>query len=128
MTKYSPQIQRVLALLMRKGTQVIIRRETVIAPDSEPWKGGSVNYTDYVAPVIFFPYTRIGHEWLGYDKGVEVPDGQTLAVFPALPFDLTMQHFVINGIVGTEEVLRFSSINPLQPDGAVILYATILHR
>ncbi len=70
---------------------------------------------------MFIPEGGIGglHALVGYLKGTEVVTGSTKALMASVSFTPSIQDVVVRS---SGETLRIKSIDPLSPNGQIILY------
>lgn len=108
--------------LIEKNGQVVTWRKTEdgTAPDgSKPWKPGTTVVTDYPVSIVFLPESRVGYEFLAMLANTEVPKGKLTGLMAAPSgFVPTLKDVVVRG----SETLGLRSLDPLAPNGDVIIY------
>lgn len=120
MAVYARQIATAKRLITAKGKAVTWRSNSDGAPGdaSQPWKPGATAAIDYLVSIVFLPENRVGYEWLVRMTNSEIPEGSGYGLMHAVTFEPTLKDVVIKD--GKE--LRIASIDPLAPNGEVILY------
>lgn len=120
MGTYDRQIATATRLIKAKGQSVTWRQIADGSPadPSQPWKPGASANTDYTVDMVFLPEDRRDYEFLFAMKGTEVPIGKLTALMAAVPFVPSIKDIVIRD--GVKYGIR--SIDPLAPNGQVILY------
>jgi hypothetical protein len=105
--------------LIEKYGMVCVWTELRPGTPTAPNKPGPTVPFVYSASLVFLPENRIGYEWVRALVGTEIPEGGGYALMPAVDFEPTLSS-VIEQLDGTE--LRPQSIDPLSPNGEIILY------
>ncbi len=117
---YDRQIATALRLIKAKGQVVTWRKLDDGAPadSSKPWKPSAATPDDNTVSIVFLPPTKENKQLIRYLKGTEVPTGSLDGLMHAVSFEPAAKDIVIRD--GKELVIK--SIDPLSPNGEVILY------
>jgi len=117
---YDRQIATAKRLISQKGQSVTWRQLADGAPvdSSKPWKPSAATPTDNPVSIVFLPPLKENQELIRYLKGTEVPTGSVSGLMPAVTFAPAAKDVVIRNSV--ELVVK--SIDPLSPNGEIILY------
>jgi len=120
MGQFDRQIETAKRLIAKNGQTVTWRKAGVDTPDtSKPWLPAADTPTDYDNVVIcFLPPGRVGQELIRYLKGTEVTTGSVQGLMSAVSFEPAANDVVIRD----GKTLRIKSIDPLSPNGQIILY------
>lgn len=119
MGKFDRQIETAKRLISKNGQTVTWRKVGVDTPDpSKPWKPAADTSTDTDVVICFLPPGRIGQELIRYLKGTEVTTGSVQGLMSAVDFEPSANDVVIRD----GKTLRIKSIDPLSPNGQIILY------
>jgi len=118
---YDRQIATALRMIREKGELCVWASSTQAeANDSEPWNGTpseSVPYED--TPIVFFPLNQQWSELIRYLRGTEVQSGSLYGIMPQVEFSPQLTDSVTRS---DGSVLRPLAIDPLSPNGEIILY------
>lgn len=119
MGQFDRQIETAKRLIAKNGQTVTWRKVGVDTPDpSKPWKPAADTSTDTDVVVCFLPPGRVGQELIRYLKGTEVTTGSVQGLMSAVSFEPTANDVVVRD----GKTLRIKSIDPLSPNGQIILY------
>jgi len=120
MGRFDRQIATAKRAILKNGELCTWRAPTAVTPNvGEPWKPVADTPVDYEdIPILFLPSSSV-NALVQYLKGTEVPTGSTSGLMAAVSFVPSAKDVVIRS---TGEVLRIKSIDPLSPNGQIILY------
>lgn len=121
MGRFDRQIATAKAAIKKNGELCTWRAPTAATPEvgEKPWKPVADTPTDYEdISILFLPAGTI-NALVRFLKGTEVPTGSTSALMGAVAFVPSAKDVVIRSD-GSE--LRIKSIDPLKPNGQIILY------
>jgi len=119
MGQFDRQIETAKRLIAKNGQSIVWRKLGVGMPDPlMPWKLTADTHDDYTATICFLPIGRVGQELIRYLKGTEVTTGSVRGIMRAVDFEPTANDVVIRD----GKTLRIKSIDPLSPNGQIILY------
>jgi len=120
MGQFDRQIETAKRLIAKNGQTVIWRKPAVTTPDVlKPWKPAAATPTDYNdVKICFLPPGRVGQELVRYLKGTEVTTGSVQGLMSAVAFEPSANDIVIRD----GKTLIIKSIDPLSPNGQIILY------
>jgi len=119
MGQFDRQIETAKRFIAKNGQSVTWRKLGVDTPDpSTPWKPAADTPDDHMATICFLPPGRVGQELIRYLKGTEVTTGSVQGLMSAVDFEPTANDVVIRD----GKNLRIKSIDPLSPNGQIILY------
>lgn len=120
MGRFDRQIETAKRLIAKNGQTVTWRKPAATTPDvSKPWLPVAALPTDYDDVVIcFLPPGRIGEELIKFVKGSEVTTGSVQGLMASVSFEPDAKDIVLRD----GKTLRIKSIDPLSPNGQVILY------
>jgi len=119
MGQFDRQIETAKRLIAKNGQTVTWRKLGVATPDpSTPWKPAADTPEDHSPKICFLPPGRVGQELIRYLKGTEVTTGSVQGLMSAVDFEPTANDVVIRD----GKTLRIKSIDPLSPNGQIILY------
>lgn len=115
MGEYDRAIANVIRVLAKKG-RACIWRIPVAAEGNKSWRNGPAQEPiKHPVRILFLPSAK-GMEYLFQ---TEVPVGSEIGLMGAVPFVPALAHIVDR----ESDELKPSTINPLAPNGQIILYA-----
>lgn len=119
---YDEDIAAAQEMIAESG-QLVTWRKLVDTPNaSQPWKPSNAAPVDYLSiPIVFLPVGRVNFEFIRALAGTEVAIGSLQGLMGAVSFEPSIKDVVIRG----GKILNIKAIDPLAPNGDVILY-TIL--
>lgn len=125
MAVYARQIESVLRQIKAKGESVIWRIPAVptVADPAQPWivtNGAAA--VDNPVSIVFLPLNRQSSQLLQYLTGTEVVTGEVYGLMGAVAFTPELTATVVRT---SGKVLGIKSIDPLEPNGEVILYTVV---
>lgn len=116
---YDRQIASAKKLIAEKGELCTWREFDATTPDtSKPWNK-TANKTDYPVNIVFQSFPRMNYEALHEAKKSDVPAGNKKGLMAQVSFKPTLNAVVIRG---NGEIWHVSAIDPIDPNGDVILY------
>lgn len=118
---YDRQIASAKRLIAAKGQNVIWRRLSISTPlpdVNKPWKPGDDTTVDVSVSIVFVPVNRVGNELIHLLKGTEIATGSLKGLMGAVSFEPSIKDVVIRG----DKTLRIKSIEPIAPNGDIIIY------
>lgn len=120
MAVFQRQIDTAKRLIVKNGQTVVWRSLSDGSPGdaAKPWKPGAGTFVDYNVSIVFLPENRVGYEWLTRLAGTEIAEGSGYGLMYAVPFAPDLKDIVLKA----GAPLRLTSIDPLAPNGEVILY------
>lgn len=120
---YDRQIATAKRLIEKKGRKCVWRSIDNEAPSDadKPWKPGAVDTEDYNVSVVFLPDTRSQVEFLQALTGTDINVGEDYGLMPAVDFVPTLRAEIYDE-TGTTLLRTVNSLEPLAPNGDVILY------
>ncbi len=123
MGEYDRQIATAKRLIAQKGRKVVWRKHTPGAlPDAaKPWEPGSDTTTDYPVTIVFLPEGAQTRAFMQTVLGSDVIAGYDYGLMSSVPFVPTVKDEVYDE-AGTELLRTVHSVDPLAPNGDVILY------
>lgn len=124
---FARQIATAQRLIAKSGQQRIWRQPAkTIGDQTKPWLQTQGAPLDFQVKLVFFPQTRIGHELIRLISGTEVSGGEVQAYMAFTPGLIpTIDDILLASVpmqVQSDAELRIFSIDPLAPNGDVILY------
>lgn len=107
-------------LIVKNGQAVVWRSLSGGTPadPAKPWKPGATVPVEHNVHIVFLNEKRIGYEWLARALNTEVPEGSGYGLLHFVDFAPNLQDAVVKD--GVE--LKLSMVDPLAPNGEVILY------
>lgn len=120
MGQYDRQIATAKRLIAKYGQSVTWRqiRNGAINNAATPWKPSASEVTEKTAQIAFFPYTTENKQLLRHLLGTEVPVGSLTGYMPSVDFEPALKDTVVRD----NKVLSIKSIDPISPNGQIILY------
>ena len=120
MAVFQRQIDTAKRLIVKNGQIVVWRSLSDGAPGdaAKPWKPGAGTFVDYNVSIAFLPENRVGYEWLARLANTEIAEGSGYGLMHVVPFAPDLKDIVLK----PGAPLRITSIDPLAPNGEVILY------
>jgi hypothetical protein len=120
MGRFDSQIATAKRAILKNGELCTWRAPTAVTPNvGEPWKPVADTPVDHEdIPILFLPSNSI-NALVRYLKGTEVTTGSTSALMASVSFVPLAKDVVIRAD-GSE--LRIKTIDPLSPNGQIILY------
>lgn len=119
MSIFDRQVETAQRLIEKNGQLVYWRKASSEVDSNAPWKPTATDLPiDTPVKIVFLPTGRIGEELVRFIKGSEVTTGSVSGLMPAVDFEPSAKDTVIRN--GKE--LRISSVDPLSPNGEIILY------
>lgn len=119
MGRFDKQIATAKRAILKNGEKCVWRAPVAVADPTKPWKpssGAPVEYVD--TPILFLPAGSI-NALVRLIKGTEVPTGSTSGLMAEVAFVPSVKDVVRRSDGST---LRIKSIDPLSPNGQIILY------
>lgn len=120
---YDRQIATAKRLITAKGRKCVWRAIDNEDPADvdKPWKPGAVESEDHDVNIVFLPDTRSQVEFLQALTGTDINVGDDYGLMPAVDFVPTLRAEVYDE-TGTTQLRSVKSIEPLAPNGDVIMY------
>ena len=120
MGRYDAEIEGAAEQLREDGQLVTWQKivDGTPADAAKPWKPGEATVTEYPVYIVFLPDDRQGYQVSRYGKGTEVPRGSEKGLMAAQDFEPAIK----DTIVRDGKTLSICGINPLRPNGQVIMY------
>jgi hypothetical protein len=124
MSVFARQRETAKRLIVKNGQAVVWRSLSNGAPadTAQPWKPGAGSNVDSPVSIVFLPENRLGYEWIARLANTDIPEGSGFGLMHYVSFVPTLKDTVTKG----GENLRVVSIDPLAPNGEVILYVVRL--
>lgn len=120
MGRFDKQITTAKRAILKNGEKCVWRAPVSVEVDpAMPWKpvaDDSVDYDD--TPILFLPAGSI-NALISLLAGTEVPVGSTSGLMASVSFVPSIKDVVIRT---DGSMLRIKSIDPLSPNGQIILY------
>lgn len=117
MSIFQRQIDTAKRLITKNG-QLVIWRSLTDNAGSKSWRPNTPTSTDYNVRVLFIPNSAGFIELLRYLKGSDIPSGSVKGLMPAVNFEPNLRDVIIT----PTDTFNIKSINPLAPNGDVIMY------
>lgn len=116
---YDRQIATAKRLIAASGQSVTWRQLSETTPDdAKPWNAANGAPLNHSVSIVFLPINRVNQQLIHALRGTEVPVGILQGLMGAVSFVPSIKDTVIrNGIT-----YNISSIDPIAPNGDVILY------
>lgn len=126
MSVFARQQDTAKRLIVKNGQAVVWRSLSNGAPGnaSEPWKPGVGATVDNPVSIVFLPESRLGYEWIARLANTDIPEGSGYGLMHKVSFIPTLKDTVVKD----GETFRVVSLDPLAPNGEVILYVVRLAR
>lgn len=117
---YARSIATAKRLIAAKGQPVTWKQSNLNAFPDQPWKATDGGTTDYPVTIVFLkPQAKFGRAIEGLLRGTEVEEKALRGLMPAVGFVPDTADQVIRG----EQTLNIRAIDPLSPNGEIIMYS-----
>lgn len=115
---YDRQIANAKRAIKAKGQLVTWQINNNSENAAEPWNPGAVAPTNKQVSILFLPINRQGQELIRLLKGTDIATGSLSGLMGAVDFEPKINDLVLRG----NETLTIKNVDPLAPNGDVILY------
>lgn len=120
MGRFDRQILQAKKQISRDGQTVTWRQISNGSPadSSKPWKPGDSVTVDKSVKIVFLSVNRVNERFLQMMQGAEIPEGALRGIMADEGFEPTNKDLVIRD----GEVLHVKSVDPIAPNGQLIMY------
>ncbi len=119
MARFDAQIETAKRLIAKNGQLVTWRSKNAeILNPNAPFIPSNGIDVDRGVKIVFLPPNRVNQQFLQFLSGTEIQGGSVYGLMGAVDFTPVLKDVVIR----SGETLRIKSIDPLAPNGQIILY------
>jgi len=120
MGQFDTAIATATRMIAKFGQSVTWRKMTISTlPDAnKPWLPTTDTKTEYTVSIVFLPTNRANEELIRYLKGSDVTLGSVYGLMAVQTFEPRAKDTGMRG----NNLLRIKNVDPVSPNGQVILY------